>query len=55
MLNFETRFKYKKRSYIATNFAYNHREHEIAPYIALSEIYDINVNTLMIQKSMTLR
>jgi hypothetical protein len=44
-----------KRSYLfATNFAINHREHEIAPYIALSEIYDINVKYLdTIQKSMT--
>ena len=44
-----------KRSYLfATNFAINHREHEIAPYIALAEIYDINVKYLdTIQKSMT--
>ncbi|MDG2432782.1 DUF4369 domain-containing protein [Flavobacterium sp.] len=44
-----------KRSYLfATNFAINHRDYEIAPYIALSEIYDINIKYLdTIQKSMT--
>ncbi|MFH6944383.1 DUF4369 domain-containing protein [Flavobacterium sp. FlaQc-52] len=44
-----------KRKYLyATNFAINHKDHEIAPYIALAEIYDINVKFLdTIQKSMT--
>ncbi|SHM16773.1 DUF4369 domain-containing protein [Flavobacterium chilense] len=44
-----------KRKYLyATNFALNHKDHEIAPYIALAEIYDINVKFLdTIQKSMT--
>jgi len=44
-----------KRKYLyATNFAVNNKEHEIAPYIALSEIYDINVKYLdTIQKSMS--
>ncbi|RED19535.1 uncharacterized protein DUF4369 [Flavobacterium cutihirudinis] len=44
-----------KRKYLfATNFAINHRDYEIAPYIALAEIYDINVKFLdTIQKSMT--
>ncbi|KUJ63791.1 hypothetical protein AR687_00980 [Flavobacteriaceae bacterium CRH] len=44
-----------KRKYLyATNFAINNKDHEIAPYIALSEIYDINVKFLdTIQKSMT--
>ncbi|MFQ6603456.1 DUF4369 domain-containing protein [Flavobacterium sp. C3NV] len=44
-----------KRKYLyATNFALNNKDHEIAPYIALSEIYDINVKFLdTIQKSMT--
>jgi hypothetical protein len=44
-----------KRSYLfATNFAINHRDYDIAPYIALSEIYDINLKYLdTIQKSMT--
>ena len=33
-----------KRKYLfATNFALNNRDFEVAPYIALSEIYDINV------------
>ncbi|MEM0578700.1 DUF4369 domain-containing protein [Flavobacterium polysaccharolyticum] len=44
----------KRRYLYATNFAVNHKEHEIAPYIALSEIYDINIKFLdTIQKSMT--
>lgn len=44
-----------KRKYLfATNFAINNREYEIAPYIALSEIYDINLKYLdTIQKSMS--
>lgn len=44
----------KRRYLYATNFAINHKDHEIAPYIALAEIYDINVKFLdTIQKSMT--
>lgn len=44
-----------KRKYLfATNFAINNRDHEVSPYIALSEIYDINVKYLdTIQKSMS--
>lgn len=44
-----------KRKYLfATNFAINHKDHEIAPYIALADIYDINIKFLdTIQKSMT--
>jgi len=44
-----------KRKYLfATNFAVNNKDHEVAPYIALAEIYDINVKYLdTIQKSMT--
>lgn len=44
-----------KRKYLyATNFALNNKDEEIAPYIALSEIYDINIKYLdTIQKSMT--
>lgn len=44
-----------KRKYLyATNFAINNKEYEIAPYIALSEIYDINLKYLdTIQKSMS--
>lgn len=44
-----------KRKYLyATNFAINNKDHEVAPYIALAEIYDINLKFLdTIQKSMT--
>ena len=44
-----------KRKYLyATNFAINNKDKEIAPYIALAEIYDINIKFLdTIQKSMT--
>ncbi len=44
-----------KRSYLfATNFALNNRNSEIAPYIALSEINDINLKYLdTIRKSMS--
>jgi anion-transporting ArsA/GET3 family ATPase len=44
-----------KRKYLfATNFAINNREYEVAPYIALSDIYDINLKYLdTIQKSMS--
>lgn len=44
-----------KRKYLfATNFALNNREFEVAPFIALSEIYDINIKYLdTIQKSMS--
>ena len=44
-----------KRKYLfATNFAINNRDYEVGPYIALSEIYDINLKYLdTIQKSMS--
>lgn len=44
-----------KRKYLyATNFAVNNKDYEVSPYIALSEIYDINIKYLdTIQKSMT--
>jgi hypothetical protein len=44
-----------KRKYLfATNFALNNRDHEVSPYIALSDIYDINVKYLdTIQKAMS--
>jgi hypothetical protein len=44
-----------KRKYLyATNFAINNKDYEVSPYIALSEIYDINIKYLdTIQKSMT--
>jgi hypothetical protein len=44
-----------KRRYLYTaNFALNHAKNEVGPYIALSEIADINIKYLdTIQKSMT--
>ena len=44
-----------KRKYLfAINFAINNKDHEIAPYIALAEVYDINIKYLdTIQKTMT--
>ncbi|MEZ7503808.1 DUF4369 domain-containing protein [Flavobacterium sp. Arc2] len=44
-----------KRKYLyATNFAINNKDYEVAPYVALSDIYDINLKYLdTIQKSMT--
>ena len=44
-----------KRKYLfAANFALNNRDYEVAPYIALSEVYDINVKYLdTIQKAMS--
>ena len=44
-----------KRKYLfATNFAINNKDYEVSPYIALSDIYDINIKYLdTIQKSMT--
>lgn len=46
-----------KRKYLyTTNFAVNHADYEVAPYVALAEIYDINLKYLdTIQKSMTPR
>lgn len=44
-----------KRKYLfATNFAINNNDYEASPYIALSDIYDINIKYLdTIQKSMS--
>ncbi len=44
-----------KRKYLfATNFAINNKDYEVAPYIALSDIYDINVKYLdTIHKSLS--
>lgn len=44
-----------KRKYLyAVNFAMNNKDHEIAPYIALAEVYDINIKYLdTIQNAMT--
>ena len=46
--------KVLKRKYLfATNFALNNRDHEVAPFIALTEIYDINLKYLdTIRKSL---
>lgn len=53
-LNIKQDSNIKRKYLFATNFAINNREHEIAPYIALSEIYDINIKYLdTIQKSMS--
>jgi hypothetical protein len=44
----------KSKYLYATNFAVNHSDYEVAPYLALSEIYDINIKYLdTIDKSMT--
>lgn len=45
----------QKRKYLyTTNFAVNHGDYEVAPYVALAEIYDINLIYLdTIQKSLT--
>jgi hypothetical protein len=44
----------KRKYFFATNFAINNKDYEVAPYIALSEIYDINIKYLdTIQKSMS--
>lgn len=44
-----------RRKYLyTTNFAVNHGDFEVAPYVALAEIYDINLKFLdTIQKTMT--
>jgi len=44
-----------KRKYLfAANFALNNRDYEVAPYITLSDIYDINLKYLdTIQKAMS--
>lgn len=44
-----------KRKYLfAVNFAMNNKDHEIAPYIALAEVYDINIKYLdTIQNALT--
>ncbi len=45
----------QKRKYLyTTNFAVNHADYDVAPYIALAEIYDINLKYLdTIQKSLS--
>lgn len=47
-------FNKNKKYLYTTNFAVNHSDYEIAPYLALSEIPDINIKYLdTIQKSLT--
>jgi len=41
LLNLENKMLIKKYQY-SINFCINHKEHEIAPFIALTEIYDAN-------------
>jgi len=36
----------KRRYYYTTNFAVNHADNEIAPYLALTELYDANITLL---------
>ena len=45
----------QKRKYLyTTNFAVNHSDYDVAPYLAIAEIYDINLIYLdTIQKSLT--
>ncbi|KQB43180.1 putative lipoprotein [Flavobacterium daejeonense] len=44
----------KRRYLFAVNFAMNNKDHEIAPYIALAEVYDINIKYLdTIHKALT--
>ncbi|WP_300566043.1 DUF4369 domain-containing protein [Flavobacterium sp.] len=44
----------KRRYMYAANFALTNADHEVAPYIALTDIYDMNIKFLdTIQKSMT--
>jgi hypothetical protein len=46
-----------KRKYLyTTNFAVNHADYDVAPYVTVAEIYDINLKYLdTIQKSLTPR
>ncbi|MEC4048545.1 DUF4369 domain-containing protein [Flavobacterium sp. SUN046] len=44
----------KSKYLYTTNFAVNHKDYEVAPYVTLAEIYDINLKYLdTIQKCMT--
>ena len=51
----EKRDNILKRKYLyTTNFAVNNKDYEVAPYVALAEIYDINLKYLdTIQKSLS--
>lgn len=53
-LNAKQESNIKRKYLFATNFAINNRDYEVSPYIALSDIYDINFKYLdTIQKSMS--
>jgi hypothetical protein len=53
-LNLSQESNTRRKYLFATNFALNNRDYEVAPYIALSDIYDINVKYLdTIQKAMS--
>ncbi|MFB9077294.1 DUF4369 domain-containing protein [Flavobacterium procerum] len=53
-LNVKQESNIKRKYLYATNFALTNKDYEIAPYIAMSQIYDINVKFLdTIQKSMS--
>lgn len=53
-LNLKQESNTKRRYLFATNFAINNKDYEVSPYIALSDIYDINIKYLdTIQQTMT--
>jgi hypothetical protein len=53
-LNAKQESNIKRKYLFATNFAINNRDYEVSPYIALSDIYDINIKYLdTIRKSMS--
>lgn len=53
-LNAKQEYNTKRKYLFSANFAVNHKDYEIAPYIALTAIYDINIKYLdTIQKAMT--
>ena len=53
-LNLKQENNTKRKYLFATNFAINNRDYDVSPYIALSDIYDINIKYLdTIQKSMS--
>jgi hypothetical protein len=53
-LNLKQENNTKRKYLFATNFAINNSDYDVSPYIALSDIYDINIKYLdTIQKSMS--
>jgi len=50
----EQNYVLKSKYLYTTNFAVNHADYDVAPYVAVAEIYDINLKYLdTIQKSIT--